>query len=70
MHISNNSFALLGRHNSPLMPFSYLMLQIPRAGTLEVSNHTHWHTSSACTCALAPHTHTHTQRNTRTSHRI
>lgn len=43
------------------------MQQIPRAGTLEVSNHTHWHTASVCMYA---HTHTHIERKTRTSHAV
>lgn len=43
---------------------SYLMLQIPRAGTLELSNHTHWHT----VWALQLHTNTHTRIQNHTPH--
>lgn len=41
---------------------SYLMLQIPRAGTLELSNHTRWHT------VWALHTNTNTRIQSHTPH--
>lgn len=50
-------FCSVGPSQFTINALSYLELQIPRAGTLEVSNHTHWHTPSVCTCTLAPLTH-------------
>lgn len=57
-------FCSAGPSQFTINALSYLMLKIPRAGTLEASNHTHWHTLSACSYTL---THTHTR--THTSHR-